>query len=94
MNNIRIAGIVGRESFQSGPQSPNFFIFGLIFDRNTIKIRKNESIRLANVSATFFWPAMKSETKALDVRKDFLQMSLTKYVGKTLLTPFRQARMG
>ncbi len=33
-------------------------------------------------------------TKALDVRKDFLQMSLTKYVGKTLLTPFRQARMG
>jgi len=31
---------VARESFQSGPQSPNLQIFGLIFDGNTVKIRK------------------------------------------------------
>ncbi len=31
---------MARESLQSGPQSPNLRIFGLIFDGNTIKIGK------------------------------------------------------
>jgi len=31
---------VARKSLQSGPQSPNLCIFGLIFDGNTKKIRK------------------------------------------------------
>jgi len=41
---------VARESFQSGPQSPNLQIFGLIFDGNTVKIRKN----LTNLARKYF----------------------------------------
>jgi len=38
---------VARESLQSGPQSPNLRIFGLISDGNTIKIGKKNLTNLA-----------------------------------------------
>ena len=41
---------MARESLQSGPQSPNLRIFGLIFNVNTIKIRKN----LTNLAREYF----------------------------------------
>jgi len=52
---------VARESFQLGPQSPKFCLFGMIFNENIMKIGKNYPIWPANISVTFFWPAMKSE---------------------------------
>jgi len=53
---------VARKSLQYGPQSPNLRIFGLIFDGNTIKIRKKLNQSGPRIfQQHIFWPAMKSE---------------------------------
>jgi hypothetical protein len=50
-----------RESFQSGPQSPNLCTFGLIFDVNTMQNRKKLNQFGPQMCEQHFLARMKSE---------------------------------